>query len=193
MSMYCENCGHKVPYDAIFCPNCGHNLKQNNIFSNSISNFKRHWTRLSDSRKILYLLATFFIVTILANSAALSVIISQDGLAKNSDDSYLQDSSYGNLDDSDDNVKTELIEEETSSVSTSSQDSSGDDSQSTDSSSSHESSGSGGSYVGSVNSNKFHYPSCGQAGKIKSGNLITFSSREDAISRGYSPCSFCSP
>ena len=52
---------------------------------------------------------------------------------------------------------------------------------------------SGGGYIGSRNSNKFHYTWCGQAGRIKSSNLVHFSSRSDALSRGYSPCSFCSP
>ena len=54
-------------------------------------------------------------------------------------------------------------------------------------------SNSGGSYVGSVNSDKFHDPSCSQAQRIKDSNLITFSSREDALNSGYSPCSFCNP
>ena len=57
----------------------------------------------------------------------------------------------------------------------------------------YESSDSGGSYVGSTNSDKFHSPSCGHAHRIKSGNMITFSSRQEAISAGYSPCKSCSP
>lgn len=48
-------------------------------------------------------------------------------------------------------------------------------------------------YVGSVNSDKFHYPSCSQAKRIKEGNKITFSSREEAINAGYSPCGICYP
>ena len=52
---------------------------------------------------------------------------------------------------------------------------------------------SGGGYIGSRNSDKFHYSWCGQAGRIKSSNLVHFSSRSDALSRGYSPCSFCNP
>ena len=51
----------------------------------------------------------------------------------------------------------------------------------------------GGSYVASANSDKFHYSSCGYASRIKSYNKITFSSRSDAISAGYSPCSRCHP
>ena len=52
---------------------------------------------------------------------------------------------------------------------------------------------SGGYYVGSVNSNKFHYPSCGYANNIRSYNMITFSSRSQAFNAGYSPCSRCNP
>ena len=52
---------------------------------------------------------------------------------------------------------------------------------------------SGMTYVGSINSDKFHYPSCSQADRIKDSNKITFSSREDAVSSGYSPCGICNP
>ena len=48
-------------------------------------------------------------------------------------------------------------------------------------------------YVASVNSDKFHEPSCSQAKRIKDGNRITFSSRDDAINAGYSPCGICYP
>ena len=57
-------------------------------------------------------------------------------------------------------------------------------------SSSHSSSG---SFVASANSNKFHYSGCTWAQKIRSYNLIHFSSRSQAISAGYSPCYYCSP
>lgn len=56
--------------------------------------------------------------------------------------------------------------------------------------SSHSSSG---SFVASANSNKFHYSGCTWAQKIRSYNLIHFSSRSQAISAGYSPCYYCSP
>lgn len=49
------------------------------------------------------------------------------------------------------------------------------------------------SYYGSKNSNVFHYGSCRYVRSIKSGNLIVFSSRENALSRGYRPCSVCNP
>ena len=49
----------------------------------------------------------------------------------------------------------------------------------------------GGYYVGSVNSDKFHYPNCSAAKRIKSYNRITFSSRSQAINFGYSSCKIC--
>ena len=55
------------------------------------------------------------------------------------------------------------------------------------------SSSSGGTYVASSNSNKFHYPSCSHAKRIKDYNRITFSSRDEAINAGYEPCSVCCP
>lgn len=48
-------------------------------------------------------------------------------------------------------------------------------------------------YVGSAQSNKFHYPGCRMAKKINEGNLITFSSREEAVNAGYIPCKVCHP
>ncbi|OPX94298.1 MAG: hypothetical protein A4E53_00092 [Pelotomaculum sp. PtaB.Bin104] len=48
-------------------------------------------------------------------------------------------------------------------------------------------------FVGSVNSDKYHYPSCRWADKIKSDNLITFSSVSEAKKAGYSPCQTCRP
>lgn len=48
-------------------------------------------------------------------------------------------------------------------------------------------------FVGSKNSDKYHYPSCGHAKKILSKNLVTFSSVADARSKGYVPCKSCKP
>jgi hypothetical protein len=48
-------------------------------------------------------------------------------------------------------------------------------------------------YVGSSQSNKYHYPSCYWAGQINSYNLVTFSSKADAAARGYMPCLVCRP
>lgn len=56
-----------------------------------------------------------------------------------------------------------------------------------------QSSSSGTTYVGSSKSGKFHRPDCEWAHKIASKNKVTFSSREDAINKGYSPCQVCSP
>lgn len=45
----------------------------------------------------------------------------------------------------------------------------------------------------SKKSNKYHYPSCSAAQRIKPSNLITFSSPEAAIKAGYQPCKICKP
>jgi len=52
---------------------------------------------------------------------------------------------------------------------------------------------SNGPFVGSSKSDKYHYPDCRAAKKIKPGNLITFASSEEARARGYSPCGICNP
>lgn len=51
----------------------------------------------------------------------------------------------------------------------------------------------GGSFVGSKLSNKYHYLSCRYAKQIQSINMVTFSSSSEARSKGYSPCSICGP
>ena len=48
-------------------------------------------------------------------------------------------------------------------------------------------------YVGSKNSNKYHYPTCRSAQRIKPGNLVTFSSAKEARDAGYVPCKICRP
>ena len=52
---------------------------------------------------------------------------------------------------------------------------------------------SGGPFVGSKNSDVYHYPDCGSAQTIKPGNLVTFGSVEEAKSAGYRPCKKCNP
>jgi hypothetical protein len=47
--------------------------------------------------------------------------------------------------------------------------------------------------VGSLKSDKYHYPSCRWAEKIKPENEIWFSSSQDARDHGYVPCKVCSP
>lgn len=51
----------------------------------------------------------------------------------------------------------------------------------------------GAEFWGSKNSNKYHYPTCRWAQKIKSSNLIKFSSPEEAVNAGYVPCKVCKP
>ena len=48
-------------------------------------------------------------------------------------------------------------------------------------------------YVGSVNSNVYHYPWCSHAKRIKPENEIWFIDENDAKSKGYRPCLVCSP
>ena len=48
-------------------------------------------------------------------------------------------------------------------------------------------------YVGSANSDKYHIPSCTSAQRIKASNLVEFTSKEDAESKGYQPCKVCKP
>lgn len=48
-------------------------------------------------------------------------------------------------------------------------------------------------YVGSVNSDKYHYQDCRWAQNIKPGNLITFTDEKDAQKQGYRPCKTCHP
>lgn len=59
--------------------------------------------------------------------------------------------------------------------------------------SSQSSGSSGQSFVGSTKSNKYHYPSCQWAQKIKPSNEIWFTSSEDARAHGYVPCKVCNP
>jgi micrococcal nuclease len=54
-------------------------------------------------------------------------------------------------------------------------------------------SSSNGPFVGSSKSDKYHYPSCSAAKKIKASNLVTFSSSATARAAGYSPCGKCHP
>lgn len=48
-------------------------------------------------------------------------------------------------------------------------------------------------YVGSINSDKYHYPFCQWAQKIYPENEIWFSSEEEAQASGYVPCKVCRP
>ena len=48
-------------------------------------------------------------------------------------------------------------------------------------------------FVGSKNSNKYHYTSCRWAQKIYSENLVTFESVKDAKNNNYVACKVCKP
>lgn len=50
-----------------------------------------------------------------------------------------------------------------------------------------------GVYVGSINSDVYHYPTCTYAQRIYPENQIWFSSPADARARGYRPCKVCRP
>ncbi|MDF0591738.1 thermonuclease family protein [Candidatus Methanocrinis natronophilus] len=51
----------------------------------------------------------------------------------------------------------------------------------------------GGQFVGSVRSDKYHYPSCKWGRSIASHNEIWFSSSQEARAAGYVPCGACKP
>ncbi|MCO5384650.1 Ada metal-binding domain-containing protein [Desulfosporosinus sp.] len=48
-------------------------------------------------------------------------------------------------------------------------------------------------YLGSSSSDKYHYPSCTAAKKIKEANQVWFSNVSEAKSAGYVPCKVCKP
>jgi len=50
-----------------------------------------------------------------------------------------------------------------------------------------------GPYWGSSKSTKYHNPGCEWAQKISASNRIVFGSKEDAVKRGYGPCTTCKP
>jgi micrococcal nuclease len=50
-----------------------------------------------------------------------------------------------------------------------------------------------GKYVGSKESDKYHYPNCRWAEKINTENQIWFDSINEADSVGYKPCGVCNP
>ena len=49
------------------------------------------------------------------------------------------------------------------------------------------------SYVGNLNSYKFHYQGCRMEKKMKQTNRIYFESRQEAVNRGMTPCGICIP
>lgn len=55
------------------------------------------------------------------------------------------------------------------------------------------SSSSANSYIGNINSGKFHIASCDQVDKMSEKNKVYFNSRDDAINQGYVSCKRCNP
>jgi competence protein ComEC len=48
-------------------------------------------------------------------------------------------------------------------------------------------------YIGSINSNKYHYTYCEWAQKIKVENAVYFKDKKEAEKAGYIPCKVCKP
>ena len=49
------------------------------------------------------------------------------------------------------------------------------------------------SYIGNLETHKFHTPCCGDVDKMDNANKISFSTRDEAVSCGYSSCGHCNP
>jgi len=56
-----------------------------------------------------------------------------------------------------------------------------------------QSSAGSGAYVGNANTRVFHYSSCSYVNRMKEGNKVYFSTRDEAIAAGYRPCKVCNP
>jgi hypothetical protein len=50
-----------------------------------------------------------------------------------------------------------------------------------------------GPFIGSRNSNVYHYPWCPHVQQIKPENRVTFNTVADACAAGYRPCEDCNP
>lgn len=48
-------------------------------------------------------------------------------------------------------------------------------------------------YIGNSNTLKFHRPDCSSVRQMSEANKVSFSSRDEAISAGYTPCKRCNP
>jgi predicted RNase H-like nuclease (RuvC/YqgF family) len=48
-------------------------------------------------------------------------------------------------------------------------------------------------YIGSIESNIYHYPNCHHVEKIEQNNLVYFASVQGAINSGYRACKDCTP
>lgn len=187
--MYCDQCGEKLPDDSKFCPNCGVKVDY------SIINPSKSASNQKSSKTILALIVCLGFGVIIVASL-MGSLISDDNSGELTDESP---KSYNiHLPDISENTTSESSSVSQSSSGAGGGSSSGSSYSSTSSSStsSHSydtGSDSGGSYIGNSNTKKFHRSGCSFAGKIKSGNKVFFSSRGDAVSRGYSPCGHCNP
>ncbi|SFL81605.1 Metal binding domain of Ada [Methanobrevibacter olleyae] len=188
--------------------NISTNLRENAINSDSIFNKWKGW---STGEKLLSIIVCCCIGISLLG--AIGSLMTPDQNTAN----YEDYNSYNGttVDDiSEDDNSTEEASGENETTDSDSNDSSSDSSKASltdDSSSSSDSSDSyssssgsssynddsepvtGGSYVASKNSNKFHRASCGHASRIKEYNRRYYSSRDEAISAGKVPCKFCDP
>jgi hypothetical protein len=54
-------------------------------------------------------------------------------------------------------------------------------------------SGTSDSYIGNLDTGKFHAPGCGDVDKMDPSNKVYFSTRDEAIGSGYDPCGHCHP
>lgn len=48
-------------------------------------------------------------------------------------------------------------------------------------------------YVGNRNTKKFHYAECSSVSDMKDNNKVFFDNRNDAVSKGFTPCKRCNP
>lgn len=193
--MYCHNCGAKINETDTFCPKCGVNttpvaLREKKVSSSNatISKSVKGWKSWSSTKKsfsvilgcCLALIIVFSIASLIPDNNTGDIL--NDSNSDNKINSAFISDFMNNTSKSQDNTRIPVENDS---------DDSSDRSSSRSSSSSVSDSSSG--YVGSVNSDKFHYPHCSYAGKIKDNNKVYFSSRDDAISSGYKPCSHCNP
>ena len=101
--------------------------------------------------------------------------------------------SNGSISISSNTTRSNNTNSNTSKSSSSSTSSAKNTSSSKSSQSSSSSKSSSGSYIGNKNSKVFHYPSCSDVGRMKDKNKVYFSSRDEAVSRGYKSCGHCHP
>lgn len=194
--MYCRNCGAKIKETDTFCPKCGvdtnpYSLKEKKTFSSKggVSKFTSEWKRWSGSKKALSIILACCLALIIAFSLASLIPDNNTGdILKAPHSNQKIDSAFisdfmNNTSNYHDNTRIP-VENDSDDSSNSSY---------SGRSSSKSSSDSASVYVGSVNSNKFHSPYCTKAESIKDSNKVYFSSRDEAISSGYSPCKFCNP